>query len=70
MYKIDYSQKWVIRSYNSGVFGYPEAKPREIRKRGSYAECLTHALAIVYLTYTTRACAFLNASELAETKKV
>ena len=38
---------------NSRVRGYPEAKPRENRKRGSYAERLTHALAIVYLTYTT-----------------
>ena len=44
-------------SYNSRVCGYPEAKPRENRKRGSYAERLTHALAIVYLTYTTQACA-------------
>ena len=46
-----------MRSYNSRVCGYPEAKPRENWKRGSYAELLTHALAIVYLTYTTQACA-------------
>ena len=46
-----------MRSYNSRVCGYPEAKPRENRKRGCYAERLTHALAIVYLTYTTQACA-------------
>ena len=61
MYKIDYSKKWVMRSYNSRVCGCPEAKPRENRKRGSYAERLTHALAIVFLTYTTQACAVLNA---------
>ena len=36
-----------MRSYNSRVFGYPEAKPRENRKRVSYYERLTHALAIV-----------------------
>ena len=58
-----------MRSYNSRVFGCPEAKWRENRKRGSYAERLTHTLAIVYLTYTTQACAFLNAYNLAETKK-
>ena len=46
-----------MRSYNSRVCGCPEAKPRENRKRGSYAERLTHELAIVYLTYTTQACA-------------
>ena len=46
-----------MRSYKSRVCGCPEAKPRENRKRESYAERLTHALAIVYLTYTTQACA-------------
>ena len=50
-----------MRSYNSLVCGYPEAKPRESRKRGSYADRLTHALAIVYLTYTTQARVDLNA---------
>ena len=40
-----------MRSYNSGVVGYPEAKPRNNWERESYAERLTHALAIVYLTY-------------------
>ena len=57
-------------SYNSRVCGFPEAEPRENRKRGSYAERLIHALAIVYLTYTTQACAFLNAYQLTETKNV
>ena len=32
---------------NSRVFGYPEVKARENRKRGSYGERLTHVLAIV-----------------------
>ena len=53
----------------STVFGYPEAKPRENWKRGSYAECLTHALAIVDLTYTMQARAFLNVFQPTETKK-
>ena len=61
MYKIDYSYNWVMRSHHSRVCGYPEAKLRENRKRGSYAERLSHALAIVDLTYTTQACAVLNA---------
>ena len=59
-----------MRSNNSRVCGYPEAKPRENQKGGSYAERLTHALAIVYLTYATQACAVLNAWQLAETKSV
>ena len=50
-----------MRSYNSRVCGYPEAKPRENRKLVSYAERLTPALAIVYLSYTTKACAVLKA---------
>ena len=50
-----------MRSYNSRVFGYPEAKPRENRERGSYAERITHAFAIGYLTYTTYACAYNTA---------
>ena len=55
-------------SFNSWGFGYPEAKPMEKRKPGSYAERLTHVLAIVYLTYTTQACAVLNAQQLGEKK--
>ena len=40
-----------LHSYHSRGVGYPGAKQRENLERVSYAERLTLALAIVYLTY-------------------
>ena len=40
-------QTFRVPGNNLRVYGYLEAKPRENRKRRSYVERLTHALAIV-----------------------